>query len=238
MTLVFDLAHLNREFLADPFPIYHALREHDPMHRMADGVIFPHPLRRSATRSIATRKTWSSDKNVEFRPTSATARCTSTTPRAWCSTIRRYHSRVRKLLVAGASRRAHLWALSAAHRGARRPVARSRRRARRDRPDRRLRRRHSGANSSATCSAYRRPSADRLRAWSLAILGALEPVLSPAQLGARHAQPSTISRSTCAIWWPDDRGSTSDDEGEILSKLIAGSESLVNRQRRRTADRD
>src|SRR6185295_11491036 len=35
--LAFDLKRLDGAFLADPFPLYRALREHDPVHRMPDG---------------------------------------------------------------------------------------------------------------------------------------------------------------------------------------------------------
>jgi hypothetical protein len=35
--LNFDIKRLNPFFLADPFPVYRAPREHDPVHRMPDG---------------------------------------------------------------------------------------------------------------------------------------------------------------------------------------------------------
>ena len=38
--LAFDLKRLDRTFLDDPFPVYRALREHDPVHRMPDGSFF------------------------------------------------------------------------------------------------------------------------------------------------------------------------------------------------------
>ena len=36
----FDLAHLPPSFYADPYPTYHALREHEPVRRMPDGSWF------------------------------------------------------------------------------------------------------------------------------------------------------------------------------------------------------
>ena len=36
----FNLASLDRAFLDDPYPTYRALRQHDPVHRMADGSCF------------------------------------------------------------------------------------------------------------------------------------------------------------------------------------------------------
>jgi cytochrome P450 len=38
--LGFDLKRLDPAFLADPYPLYQALRTHDPVHRMADGSYF------------------------------------------------------------------------------------------------------------------------------------------------------------------------------------------------------
>lgn len=38
--LAFDLKRLDPAFLDDPFPVYRALREHDPVHRMPDGSYF------------------------------------------------------------------------------------------------------------------------------------------------------------------------------------------------------
>ena len=38
--LNFDIKRLEPSFLNDPFPIYRALREHDPIHRMPDGSYF------------------------------------------------------------------------------------------------------------------------------------------------------------------------------------------------------
>jgi cytochrome P450 len=36
----FDLKRLDPAFLDDPFPVYRALREHDPVHHMPDGSYF------------------------------------------------------------------------------------------------------------------------------------------------------------------------------------------------------
>ena len=43
--LAFDLRRPDAEFLEDPFPIYRAVREHDPVHRM--------PARRPDSRWLA-----------------------------------------------------------------------------------------------------------------------------------------------------------------------------------------
>ena len=63
----FDLSHLTPGFLADPYPTYRALREQAPVKRMPDGSLF---LTRHADLSRVYRDTqsFSSDKAVEFRP--------------------------------------------------------------------------------------------------------------------------------------------------------------------------
>ena len=40
LAAAFDLKHLDRAFLDDPYPTYRALREYDPIHRMPDGTYF------------------------------------------------------------------------------------------------------------------------------------------------------------------------------------------------------
>jgi len=63
----FDLARLDRAFLDDPYPIYRALREHDPVHRLPDGSYF---LTRydDLVEVYRDTRTWSSDKKIQFKP--------------------------------------------------------------------------------------------------------------------------------------------------------------------------
>ena len=84
----FDLKRLDGAFLDEPFPVYRALREHDPVHRMSDGSYF---LSRYDDCAAVYRDpvTWSSDKTVDFRPNLGdgplyehhTTASSSTTPR-------------------------------------------------------------------------------------------------------------------------------------------------------------
>ena len=180
----FDLASLDRAFLDDPYPTYRALREHDPVHRMPDGSYFLtryDDLRRRLSRH---RRPGARTRKSSSSRISATACSTSTTPPASCSTIRRSTpacascSRRR-------SRRARLSAMqpriealvdrlldAAAERGT-------------HRPDRGFRRRDPGAVDRRLLGI---PQDERgpLRDWSLKILGALEPVLSPAAVRRRR----------------------------------------------------
>ena len=80
------------------------------------------------------------------------------------------------------------------------------------------------------------PQAERgpLRDWSLTILGALEPVLSPAQRHRRRHRGRPISRPICAIWSARRQREGASDAAEILSTLIAGERA---RPARRGGDR-
>ncbi len=67
LATTFDLRTLPPEFYEDPFPTYHALRTHDPVKRMQDGTIL---LTRHADLVAVYRdtKTFSSAKETEFTP--------------------------------------------------------------------------------------------------------------------------------------------------------------------------
>jgi cytochrome P450 len=63
----FDLKRLPADFIDDPFPYYRALREHDPVHRMPDGAYLVTRWRDCDT-VYRDAHVFSSDKKVEFRP--------------------------------------------------------------------------------------------------------------------------------------------------------------------------
>lgn len=67
LALSFDLVHLPPAFYADPFPVFHALREFAPVHRMASGsvLVTHHADLEMIYKDTAT---FSSDKKVEFKP--------------------------------------------------------------------------------------------------------------------------------------------------------------------------
>jgi cytochrome P450 len=94
----FDIKRLEPSFLADPFPIYHALREHDPVHRMPDGSYF---LSRYDDCAAVYRNpgTWSSDKKVDFKPNFGDRSLYEHHTTSLVFNNPPYHSRVRKLLA-------------------------------------------------------------------------------------------------------------------------------------------
>src|SRR6202049_2813311 len=96
--LAFDLRKLDRRFLEDPYPIYQALREHDPVHRMPDGSYF---LSRYDDCAAVYRDpgTWSSDKKVDFKPNFGDSSLYEHHTTSLVFNDPPYHSRVRKLLA-------------------------------------------------------------------------------------------------------------------------------------------
>jgi len=177
----FDIKHLDQAFLDDPYPAYRALREHDPVHRMPDGSYF---LTRyddlvDVYRDAAT---WSSDKKVDFKPNFGDSLLYEHHTTSLVFNDPPVHTRVRKLLAPTFSPRS-LKALQ-------------------PRIEALVDRLLDAAAARGTIDMIDDfaaaipvqligdllgiPDDERgpLRGWSLAILGGLEPVLSPEQLAA------------------------------------------------------
>ena len=63
----FDIKRLPPDFIDDPFPYYRALREHDPVHRMPDGAYLITRWR-DCDAVYRDARVFSSDKKIEFFP--------------------------------------------------------------------------------------------------------------------------------------------------------------------------
>jgi len=177
--MAFDLKHLEPRFLEDPYPLYRALREHDPVHPMPDGSYF---LSRYDDCVAVYRDAhiWSSDKRVDFRPNFAESLLYEHHTTSLVFNDPPYHTRVRKLLAPAFTPRAL--------------------RALQPRVEALVDRLLDRAAAYGTIDLIDDfasaipvqligdmlgvPQDERgpLRGWSLAILGALEPVLSKDQL--------------------------------------------------------
>ena len=96
--LAFDLKRLEKRFLDDPFPLYRALRRHDPIHRMADGSYF---LSRydDCVAVYRDTATWSSDKRIDFRPNFGASALYEHHTTSLVFNDPPYHTRVRRLLA-------------------------------------------------------------------------------------------------------------------------------------------
>jgi cytochrome P450 len=218
--LAFDLKRLDASFLEDPFLLYRALREHDPVHRMPDGSYF---LSRYDDCAAVYRDpaTWSSDKKVDFRPNFGDSLLYEHHTTSLVFNDPPYHTRVRALLAPAFTPRA----LQALQPRIEALVERL--------LDRAAERGGMDLITDFAAAIPIRlvgdmlgvPEDERgpLRGWSLAILGALEPVLTPAQLDA-----GTRAVGEFKAYLRDliDRRARAParDEREILSTLTAASE--------------
>ena len=102
----FDLRALPADFLANPYPVYAVLREHEPVRHMPDGSVF---LTRYADLVAVYRDaaTFSSDKHVEFAPKYGVESALyehHTTSLVFNDPP--LHTRVRKLIMGALTRRA------------------------------------------------------------------------------------------------------------------------------------
>jgi cytochrome P450 len=221
----FDIKRLDQAFLDDPYPTYRALREHDPVHRMPDGSYF---LTRYDDLIDVYRDAvaWSSDKKVDFKPNFGDSLLYEHHTTSLVFNDPPVHTRVRKLLAPTFSPRSlkalqpRIEALvdrlldAAAERGtidmiddfaAAIPV-------------------------QLIGDLLGIPDSERapLRGWSLAILGGLEPVLSPEQFAAGTnavAEFKTYLKDLVAR--RQKRGGATDGR-EILSTLVGASELAAN----------
>jgi cytochrome P450 len=213
----FDLRRLPDSFFADPYPIYHKLRDLSPRHRLPDGSWF---LTRHADLTAVYRDPrFSSDKHVEFAPkfgvgtplyTHHTTSLVFSDPP--------YHTRVRRLIAGALTPRA----VKAMEAGLVQQVDTL--------LDRLAQKGEGDLIGDFACqipieiigNLLNVPHAERgpLRAWSLAILGALEPQLSEEQLANGNQSVQEFS-AYLEILIADRRKNLLDDT-DILSRLIRG----------------
>ena len=93
----FDLRHVGKDFLDNPYPAYRALREADPVYRLPDGGYF---LTRYDDLSAVYRdRRFSSDKKIEFRPKFGDSPLYLHHTTSLVFNDPPYHTRVRKLLA-------------------------------------------------------------------------------------------------------------------------------------------
>jgi cytochrome P450 len=217
----FDLKRLADSFYDDPFATYRALREHEPVKRMPDGSIF---LTRHAD-IVAVYKdvaTFSSDKREEFFPKYGASPLFEHHTTSLVFNDPPSHTRVRRL-IAGALTPKHVAAMEArlvelvdglldamAARG-------------------------EGAEVDlieAFCGAIPvevignllgvpREERGPLRAWSLAILGALEPALTSGQQALGNAAVLEMLDYLEGLV-SHRRAAPGDPESDVLTRLIDG----------------
>jgi cytochrome P450 len=215
----FDLRALPADFLANPYPVYALLRELEPVRRMPDGSVF---LTRYADLASVYRdaQAFSSDKRVEFAPKYGEQSALyqhHTTSLVFNDPP--LHTRVRKLMMGALTRRA----ITELEPGLTALV------------DRLLDtiETQGGGDLIADFAAaipveiignlLGVPHADRspLRGWSLAILGALEPQLTPEQTALGNHSVSEFSAYLKDLVQAR-RRRPGDPEHDVLTRLIQG----------------
>lgn len=217
--LAFDLKRLERRFLDDPYPLYQALREHDPIHRMPDGSYFLSRYDDCAA-VYHDAATWSSDKKIDFRPNFGGSLLYEHHTTSLVFNDPPYHTRVRRLLAPAFTPRALRALQPRVEALVDRLLDDMERHGRFDLIDDFA----SAIPVQLIGDMLGVPQEERgpLRGWSLAILGALEPVLAPEPF-----ERGVTAVRDFKIYLVDlvrrRLAESNSDEGEILSTLIGAS---------------
>jgi cytochrome P450 len=214
----FDLKALPDDFVDDPFPYYRALREHDPIHRMRDGAYL---VTRYAECEAVYKdaRTFSSDKRIEFRPKFGDSPLYQHHTTSLVFNDPPLHTHVRRAIIGALSARAIAEMEAGLVDLVDRLIARIAERGRAD-----LIEDFSAAipveiigNLLGIPRAERGP----LRGWSLAILGALEPVLAHEQIQRGNDAVRDFMAYLKGLL-AERRRRPGDPERDVLTRLIAG----------------
>lgn len=219
IAMAFDLRALPADFLANPYPVYRALRESEPVKRMPDGSVF---LTRYEELAAVYRdaQSFSSDKHVEFAPKyGAGSPLFEHHTTSLVFNDPPLHTRVRKLIMGALTRRA----IADMEPGLIALV---------DSLLDRIESQGGGDLIEDFASAIPVeiignllgvPPDDRgpLRDWSLAILGALEPVITPAQQALGESSVTEMLAYLRGLV-AERRKNPGDPERDVLTRLIQG----------------
>ncbi|WP_315782652.1 MULTISPECIES: cytochrome P450 [unclassified Bradyrhizobium] len=214
----FDLESLTPEFYADPYPTYRALRQHAPVKRMRSGSYFLTRYDDLVTAYKAT-KTFSSDKTREFAPKYGDSLLYEHHTTSLVFNDPPAHTRVRRLIMGALSPRAIAEmepALITLVDGLLERIAAKE---------------HfeliedfaAAIPIEVIGNLLGVPHEERgpLRDWSLAILGALEPVLTPEQF-ARGNQAVGDMLAYLETLVARRRAAPGNPERDVLTRLIQG----------------
>ena len=214
----FDLRALPPDFYANPWPTYHALREHAPVKRLPDGALF---LTRHADLTAVYRdaKIFTSDKKKEFGPKFGASPLFEHHTTSLVFNDPPLHTRVRRLIMGALTQRAIAGMEPGLVTLVDTLLARAAALGAIDLIDDFA----SVIPVEIIGNLLGVPHAERdpLRGWSLAILGALEPVLSGEQFerGNRAVREMQAYLKQLAL---HRRAHPGDPERDVLTRLIQG----------------
>jgi cytochrome P450 len=219
-----DLRDLPADFYANPYPIYDWLREHEPVRRMPDGSLFLtcHADLVSVYRDA---QTFSSDKQAEFTPkygAGSPLHEHHTTSLVFNDPP--LHTRVRKIIMGALSRRA----IAEMEAGLIELVNGLLDRIEEKGDGDLIEDFASAIPVEIIGNLLGIPHAERepLRAWSLAILGALEPRLTPAQEQLGHSSVREFKAYLQGLV-KERRQHPGDPEHDVLTRLIQSEADLT-----------
>ncbi|MFC3135460.1 cytochrome P450 [Microbaculum marinum] len=214
----FDPRHLTQAFRDDPYPTYRALLEHAPVKRYEDGSYF---LSRYADLVTVYRDTrrFSSDKKIEFKPKYGDSPLYTHHTTSLVFNDPPLHTRVRSIIVGALTPKA----IAQMEPGLIRLVD--------DLADRIAEKGRADLIEDFAAAIpveiignlLRVPHEDRgpLRGWSLAILGALEPVLTPEQQDLGNRSVSEFQDYLEGLI-AERRRHTGDPSIDVLTRLLQG----------------
>jgi cytochrome P450 len=188
----FDLRRLPAEFYADPYPTYRALRAFEPVKRMPDGSIL---LTRHADCEFVYKnpRLFSSDKRKEFGPKFGASLLFEHHTSSLVFSDPPLHTRVRRLITGALTPRA----IAEMQPGLERLVDRLLDALAAQGQVDLIEDFASAIQIEIIGNLLAVPAGERgpLRGWSLAILGALEPVVSPAAFARGNSSPTSKASS-------------------------------------------
>ena len=214
----FDLKRLPADFIDDPFPYYRALREHDPVHRMPDGAYLITRWR-DCDAVYRDARVFTSDKKVEFLPKFGDTPLYRHHTTSLVFNDPPLHTHVRRAIQGALSNRVIAELEGGLVALVDRLIDAIAEKGRADVIEDFA----SAIPVEIIGNLLGVPHADRgpLRGWSLAILGALEPVLAPEQMARGNDAVRDFSAYLSGLI-AERRRKPGDPEKDLLTRLIRG----------------